>query len=260
MQHDIALPAAPARMVPTTHRSLAQLAFPRRRWLHVTLLPAVLSALLWALGDTLLRGWERALNISMPALGLNGELKAQPARALFEGTASVIVGDIPAGAPSQEQLVVGALIAAGLLLLSYIVSAERAPLRYLLRAVVLCLGASLLFFGPLAGRLPYALGDHVSAGLTMTWVFMLLVPWLHAATYHIFGFGLARKLLLSVLTLAYLAVLAPAQYLFHVAVIQQHSLLALPALYLFGGVMLEVMGFVCLYAWAMSWDAPEDAA
>ena len=169
----------------------------------------------------------------------------------------LVVADVPAAAPTSEQLLVGALLVAVLWLASMVIRAERTPLRYALRALLLCEGAALVFFGLLEGVLPYTLGDHIAPGIIIGWVFMLLVPWLHAASYNIFGFGLWRKLVLTLLTLAALALLVPLQYLFHIAVIQPYSLLHLPVLYLFAGVLLEVLVFVSLYAWAMSWQVVE---
>jgi hypothetical protein len=247
-----------ARQPPASHRALAQLQFPRRRWLHVTLLPALLCAALVGAGNTILRLWATALNAGLLALGLNGVVVIEPLQWTTVKTGRVFTADVPAAAPSAEQLIVGALLAVLVGLASMVIPAERAPLRYLLRALVLCHAASLVFFGLLAGELPYTLGDHLSAGMSVAWVFMLLVPWLHAGSYNVFGFGLWRKVALTLVTLAVLLVLVPIQYLFHVAVIQPYSLLQLPVLYLFGGLMLEVMVFVSLYAWAMSWEAPED--
>jgi hypothetical protein len=247
------------RQPPTSHRALAQLAFPPRRWLHVTVLPALLCGALLLAGSSILQLWAAALDAGLLALGLNGVIVTRPLDWAALHQARLLIADVPAAAPSAEQLMVGVLLAAALGLVSVVIPAERAPLRYLLRALLLCHAASLTFFGLMGGRLPYSLGDHVSAGMTAAWVFILLVPWLHAASFNVFGFGLWRKAALSLVTLSVLLLLVPLQYLFHIAVIQPFSLLQLPLLYLFAGLMLEVMVFISLYAWAMSWAAPEDA-
>lgn len=250
---------ASQRQPPTSHRALAQLRFPRRRWLHVTLLPALWCAALLLAGNAVLRLWAAALNGGLLALGLNGVVVIEPLNWAALRHGRLFTADVPAAAPSPEQLIVGVLAAVVLALASVLIAPERAPLRYVLRALVLCHSASLAFFGLLGGQLPYSLGDHVAAGMTVAWVLMLLVPWLHAGAFHVFGFGLWRKIAITAATLAVLLLLVPLQYLFHIAVIQPYSLLQLPLLYLFGGLMLEVMVFISLYAWAMSWDAPEDA-
>ena len=250
--------ATAQREPPTSHRALARLRFPRRRWLHVLLLPALLCAVLLLASNAVLRLWAAALNSGMLALGLNGVIVIEPLHWAAFKHGRLFTADVPGAAPSPEQLMVGVLVAVLLALASVVIAPDRAPLRYLLRALVLCHAASLTFFGLLGGRLPYSLGDHVSAGMTVAWVFMLMVPWLHAGSFHVFGFGLARKLGLTLITWLVLLLLVPLQYLFHVAVIQPYSLLQLPVLYLFGGLLLNVMVFISLYAWAMSWDTPED--
>ena len=253
------LPVAPAqpRRLPGLHRALAQIEFPRRRWLHVTLLPALLFAALLGATDTLLSAWAAAINWGIVALGLHGVVAVQPLSWAHLLESRLVVADVPAAAPTSEQVWVGALLAAALWLISMVIRAERTPLRYALRALLLGEGAALVFFGPLEGVLPYTLGDHIAPGIVIAWIFMLLVPWLHAASFNIFGFGLWRKLALTLATLMALALLVPLQYLFHIAVIQPYSLLHLPVLYLFAGVLLEVLVFVSLYAWAMSWQAVE---
>lgn len=253
------LPAAGPRRPPGLHRALARLDFPRRRWSHVTLLPALLfTALLWA-SDELLQLWADAINRGVALLDLNGIVVAQELSWANLLANRVLVADIPAAPPTTEQLLTGCLGAAALWLLSMIIRAERTPLRYLLRTFLLCELAALIFWGVLDGVLPYTLGDHIAPSMLMAWFFMLLVPWLHAAAYNIFGFGLWRKVALTLLTLVTMAVLVPLQFLFHVAVIQPYSLMHLPLLYLFGGVLLQVLVFVSLYAWAMSWQTPERA-
>lgn len=246
------------RAVPTTHRSLARLRFPRVRWLHVLLLPTLLSAAVWLASDELVRAWAYFLNRSIEILGLNGVVQALPTHRLRWDSPAMVLTDIPAAAPSQMQLLAGALIAAALLLLSFIVNTDRVPTRYVLRAVTLCHGSAVVFFGLFNARLPYSLNDHVAAGLTMAWMFMLLVPWMHAASFYVFGFGLWRKLALTALTLLHLALFAPAQYLFHIALVQNFSLLQLPLLYLLAGMLLDIFVFIGLYAWAMSWQTVED--
>lgn len=248
-----------ARPMPTTHRSLATLGFPRIRWLHVTLLPALLSAGVWAAGDALVKTWAWFLNRGIELLGLNGIVRALPTHRLYWDSPAIVLVDIPAAAPSGEQLIAGALIAAALLLLSFIVDVERVPTRYMVRALTLCHSSALVFFGLFSARLPYSLNDHVAASLTMAWMFMLLIPWMHAASFYVFGFGLWRKLALTLLTLAHLVLFVPAQYLFHIAAVQTYSLLQLPLLYLLAGVLLDVVVFISLYAWAMSWQTVEDA-
>lgn len=247
------------RPVPTTHRSLAKLRFPGSRWLHVTLLPAVLSAGVWIASDELVQAWAWLLNRGMALLGLNGVIQALPTHRLRWESPAMVLADIPAAAPSSEQLIAGGLITATLLVLSFLVSAERVPTRYLLRALMLCHGSAVVFFGLFSARLPYSLDDHVAAGLTMAWMFMLLIPWMHAASFYVFGFGIWRKLALTLLTLAHLALFVPAQYLFHIALVQTYSLLQLPLLYLLAGVLLDVFVFISLYAWAMSWQTVEDS-
>jgi hypothetical protein len=250
-------PPAPLRhAVPTSHRSLAHLAFPRSRWLHVLLLPAVMCAAVWWLAPWLAWLWAQAVNHAVVAFDLNGLLLATPANAMrWEST--LLLADVPAPRPTTAQVFAGALVAALLLAVSYLLPLNRTAMRYFVRAVSLCHASAVAFFGLWDVPLPYTLSSHLEGSLTMVWMFMLVIPWLHALSYNVFGFGLWRELALTLGTLVFLAVFAPVQYFFHLCVVQQQSLLYLPSLYFLGGLLLEVMIFVSLYAWAMSWAAPE---
>jgi hypothetical protein len=245
--------------IPRSHRALARLTFPRQRWLHVLGLPLLFTTGLWMGSEKLIMWWAWALNQGMSILGLNGVVRAQAMQQLRWNTPVIVVTDIPAASPTSLQWMVGLLIVGVLLVLSFLISPERTPSRYLLRALALCHSSALVFFGVFHAQLPYSLDNHLAAGITMAWMFMLLVPWLHAACFHVFGFGWWRKAMLTILTLVHQVVFVPAQYLFHIALVQTYSLLQLPVLYLLCGVLLNVLVFICLYAWAMSWETVEDA-
>jgi hypothetical protein len=248
----------PAR-IPRSHRALARLSFPGTRWLHVLGLPLLFTTVLWMCSERLIGAWAWALNQGMASLGLNGVVRPQAMQTLRWNAPAIVLTDIPAASPSLLQWAVGLLLVGILVLLSFLISPERTPTRYLLRALAVCHGSALVFFSFASAQLPYSLNDHLAAGITMAWMFMLLIPWLHAASFYVFGFGWWRKALLTTITLGHQVLFIPAQYLFHIALVKTYSLLQLPVLYLLCGVFLNVVVFISLYAWAMSWDTVEDS-
>ncbi len=89
--------------------------------------------------------------------------------------------------------------------------------------------------------------------MAMSLYFLFLSPWILGLTYYVFSFSVLRKAALTALVLAYFALAFPMQYLVHALLLQHLSLLAMPLLYLVCGVFLDVMMFVALYSWGMSW-------
>jgi hypothetical protein len=86
-----------------------------------------------------------------------------------------------------------------------------------------------------------------------------MVPWMLGFTYYIFDFKFLQKLALTLLTMSYLTVFIPFQYMLHVYILQK-SILFMPLLYFAFGPFLDVLVFVCLYSWGMSWGASRTPA
>ena len=64
---------------------------------------------------------------------------------------------------------------------------------------------------------------------------------------------------LTVVTLLWLAVLAPVQYALHAALLQQFGLVLMPLLNMLFGMLVPIFGVVALYGWAMSWPDGSEA-
>ena len=131
------------------------------------------------------------------------------------------------------------------------------PVAYLLRFAVLIHGTSVIFFIFWPASFPHSVDLHIGSGLRQAWHLMLLAPWIHLATYYLFPFALWQRGLVTVLSWLFLFVLTPLQYALHVALVQHMGLVVMPLLHLMFGVMLDIIGFVALYGWAMGWKMPE---
>jgi hypothetical protein len=127
------------------------------------------------------------------------------------------------------------------------------PGIYLARAVILLQGTALLYFAFIPASFPHVLEEYVASNLFIGIMFIALIPWILGATYYLFDFSLLQKLTLTLLILAFFVIALPLQYLLHANLIAHASLLFMPLLYLVFGLFLDVMAFVALYAYGMSW-------
>ncbi|MEX2164734.1 MAG: hypothetical protein WD823_10895 [Sulfuricaulis sp.] len=161
--------------------------------------------------------------------------------------------DITAGVPDSGAWWMALLLTTLTVLISFIIPRRQMPVIYLLRALAFIQTCSLAYFAINPAYFPYTVSDYQS-GMLMAGLFVIsLVPVLLGATYYIFDFGLPKKLLLTVITMFYLGILIPMQYLVHVYLIQQYSMLFMPVLFFFFGLPLDIFVFIAFYAWGMSW-------
>ena len=236
-------------------------------------LPARQRRLLWAvaLGLVVTAGW---LLLLRPVGLLWGHLLAAVQAALVpEGTVMMIWQplwgemalavpylSLPAGPPSTL-LWWGTLIGTVLgLIASWALPERWVPLRYFLRALVFIQATALLFFVVRPEEFPYTLDDYLH-GLTLASLLVVsLVPMVLAFTYYILDFSLRQKLALTACILGYMVLLVPLQYLVHSVLIHHASYLFMPMLYLVGGVPLNVLAFIALYGWGMSWEGQAKAS
>lgn len=161
--------------------------------------------------------------------------------------------------PDTRVLWIAGIASAALLLLSFFLPQRFTPLRYFLRLLVLVQATAIGFFALSPDPFPYRLEDHVFILLTAGLVVMGLVPLLLGLTLHVFDLAFWRKLLLTVLILAHLAVFVPLNVLVHVWLVLKGTAVIMPALFLVFGLLLDVFVFVAFYGWALSWRGSRDS-
>ena len=235
------------------HRSIWHLEPPLARLGSGLALAAALTAALLAVRPLLAAAWADVLVGWMQALALTGRFDAVPHG--DEGALGLGVPLIDLRPRPQHDLAPfghGAAAMAVWWLAGRLPDAAR-PGAYLLRFAALIHAASVIFFSLRGASFPHSLLDYPTEGLRQAWALMLVVPWLHLATYYLFPFALWRCAALSVLTLAWMALLAPLQYALHAALLHGFGPIVMPLLHLLFGVTVPVVGFVALYGWAMSW-------
>jgi hypothetical protein len=242
------------RTPPASHRALYRLWFPAERWVLLILLPLGFSFLHWLVLEYITSAWRGLFSACFEWLGweasvviervlINTWLTLDLPRVMLE--VRVIDGSIWLGVASATVLA---------LVVSFFLPERLLPLRYLLRFAVLIEASALAMFALWPGSFPHTATSHVRDGMLMTLVFSALIPWMHALTYYIFDFSVPKKLGLTLLTLGYLLLFAPFQYLAHLWLLKQLSLLVLPVLYLLFGVPLQILIFVAFFGWGMSWE------
>ena len=238
------------------HRAIHSLRWPAGRLAVSFVLALALTLALLAAREAVAAAWAAALAGWVQAIELPGAVDA----ALHGGDGLVALGvptiDVPLAAQGDLTPALHAAVAVAVWWLAGWLPDAARPGCYLLRFAVLIHGAAIAFFWLWPASFPHSLSSHVASGLRQVWALMLLTPWIHLCTYCPFPFAAWQGAALSVLTMAWLFVLAPLQYGLHVTLLHHLGPIAMPVLHLLFGVMVSIFGFVALYGWAMSWPVP----
>ncbi|WP_337883339.1 hypothetical protein [Chromobacterium haemolyticum] len=233
------------------HRAMRTESFQRLRWLEILGIPLLFNLLLLAFLPQTLALWRLVTQWSIEVTGVPAQLSSLE---ILNGQIPGLLLpwlDLPASVPSFWQWWGNGL--AGLLL-SFLISPENMPMRYLLRLFVIIHGCSCVYFALLPAAFNHSLPEYHSSCLTFVLTLLFLMPWVHALTFHVLEKPLWHKFALTGVSLAYLLLEAPLHYFAAALVLHYGSLLFMPLLFILGSLMMEVMMMIALYAWAMSWE------
>jgi hypothetical protein len=235
----------------TPHRAFANIHFSRKDlWASIASLSVI--TVLWMSSLRLVgEFWFHVFRFWHRALGMEGSVARAPQHwgPIHFSLPTVLVA---AGPPDVLSWWITAGISFLVLWLTFGMSEEHLPWIYLLRFLVIVQGTALSYFLFAAARFPHDLPSYTVGMLYFGTIFISLVPVILAFSYFIFDFRLSQKLGLIIGTMAYLAVFLPFQYMLHVWLIHI-SVLFMPTLYFVFGPFLDVLVFVSLYSWGMSW-------
>jgi hypothetical protein len=134
---------------------------------------------------------------------------------------------------------------------------RRLPLAYLVRIVCALEAATLAYFFFFEAAFPYEVLDHTRDFFGFTLFLHIVVPLLLAGTYYLLERSWLRQLAATAVIMAYYIAVVPFQLVAHAGLSWLLSPLGMPALYLLFGPMMNVLAFVALYSWVVTWGEPE---
>jgi hypothetical protein len=238
------------------HRALRVLDFPPGRWLDVLGIAFFCNVIIWQAWPLIARFWRAVMGWFLNDLIPGVQFIERPV--WFGRKALLAFPALTSSVPNDFQWWLGTGFTALCFAVPLILPDRFTPLRYFLCFAGLLQLVSQVFFLLVPGLFPYAAAGYLADMLELAFALLLIAPWLLGLVYHIFPFSFWRKLALTLLMLAVTTILTPLQYSFQAWLVSAGSLLWLPILYFLAGVSLNLLVFVCLYAWAMSWRSLED--
>ena len=215
-------------------------------------MPLLFNALIFLMIDPLIGFWRAVLTFGVERLNFGAKVVMQPFDlGIYDLWIPTVA--VQATLPSLLTWWVTALVCVAAYMLSYLIKPDRGlPLIYIVRAVILVQTTALLYFALIPTSFPQVLESYMANNLFMGVMLLALIPWILGATFYIFDFPIRRKILFTLLNLAFFIVAFPLQYLLHVNLIALGSLLFMPVLYLVFGLFIDVLAFVALYSYGMT--------
>jgi hypothetical protein len=222
----------------------------------VILLTGAWLAVLPSVGEL----WFRIYRWWHAFLGMEGSVAMAPQKwgAIRFSLPTVLAA---AGPPDLKIWISTAAVTLLAFWVSFGLGEEHLPWAYLLRFVALVQGTALAYFAFAAARFPHDLPSYLVGMLYFGAIFTTMLPLILGFSYFLFDFSLLQKLALTLCCMAWLTIFLPFQYMLHAWIIHA-SVLFMPILYFMFGPFLDVLVFVSLYSWGMSWrsestvDAP----
>jgi hypothetical protein len=217
-------------------------------------LPLAFDTLLLFLTDPLLELWHVMLVFLTGRLGLDTIVSA---RTMDLGPVLVAVPNIEmtVASPTSFGLFMTFLGTLVIWLATMLMKPDHyLPIIYFLRAMVIVMWTSLLYFAFFSAVIPIQLTDYMGKSLAASYVLIALVPWLFGIALYIFNFSLLHKIGVTLLTMVYLALFVPMQYLLQLVIFHYGSILYLPLGFMAFGVFLDVFLIVAFYGWGMTWS------
>ena len=234
------------------HRALAHFKLGPMNLAASVALLFVFSAIWLALLPRVCRFWSGALETGIHFLPLNARLD------LADKNFHILTLHIPylRMEPVLPSLTVWSLTAVLTVLFyaaTYLLPAHLKPVIYIVRGIALVQASALFYFAFWPTSFPHTPESYMQALVVAIAAIISIVPVLYALTFYIFDFGLAKKALLTALTMAHLTLFLPLQVLLQALALQQ-TVMFMPVLYIVFGMMVDVLIIIGFYSWGMTWS------
>jgi len=195
------------------------------------------------------RFWGWTLDFWREALGMSGVVEMWS----YPFGIAIPYLQVSAGPPSTGAWLAGLFLMLALFTVSFLLPWRFLPLAYLIRLIAFFQACAQVYFLFWPRLFPYTASGYLHGMLIANLFLISIVPFFLAFTYYIFDFSLGRKIGLTAVIMLYQCMFVPLQYAAHALIMWRASLLYMPVLFFVWGLPLNVMMYITLYGWGMSW-------
>jgi hypothetical protein len=235
------------------HRALRSY---RMQWpvlLRDLLVTAGLTWLVWFYLSPVGLWWTQQLNFWMLKTGLLGQAQLLAAKT---GTGMALIPSFavqaPTFLPTASTWWLTALGCALVWMYARGLKSERLPQIYFLRLLVLVQITALVFFYFWPVSIPTTVANFLTDVFRQSAGLMLLLPALFCVTLYLFALPWWIKYLSTLAALLFLVLFVPLQAACSAWVLQLGGILFMPVLYLFFGLLPQIVALMGVYSFALS--------
>lgn len=238
----------------STHRALTRFVLQPRDLFASLALVSLLSVVWLASLPVVCRFWHFVFTLGARMLALDVTIGSTEHRLTPYFRLVVPFPRVESVVPTANLWWTVAIAVLVLFAVSFLLTGRYLPLAYLLRAALCVQASALAYFAWLPARFPHTAGGYLEGIVSYGILLISFVPALFGLTYFVFDFSLARKALLTSMTMVHLSLFIPLQALLH-AVVLHASILFMPLLYIVFGLPLDILIVIAFYSWGMSWPS-----
>ena len=221
--------------------------------MSAVVLPVFFSAFLWLFLPSIMNLWDHIFFFWMQNIYGSGVGYA-PVNILGQDL-SIPYPLLDADAPSEIFVHRNLAVCIVAFFITLLISKRLAPFTYFTRAILLIQASASIDRMVSADFFPYTLKGYIVDAMIECTYMLFLIPILLGAVYYIFDFAPWKKILLTLMILGYFFITIPCQYMLHAYIIHEGTLLFLPLMYMMFGTLIDVLMFISLYSFGMSWKS-----
>ncbi len=240
------------------HRSMRSIDFTPSIILSIMLLPLLFDFILYANLSSITLFWANIMNFWISRINPHGHLSYMDISLLGQ-TLFIPVPEVPLAAPSHSAVWINLIACILIMVITDFLPKKYLPAIYLLRAALVIQFSASIYFFIHPDKVPYDMSNYLYGVMALGFYLLFLISPLLALIYYIFDFAFFNKLVTTLMIIMYFIIALPFQFLLHSLIIGI-SPLFMPVMYLLFGLLLDVLMFVALYSWAMTFKTNEDIA
>jgi hypothetical protein len=191
------------------------------------------------------------LEYYLPRLGYSGNI-IYSKYSLFHSFFLLPAINIEGSLPSVTLWWAAIFFTIGIFLLSFLIRDAFTPLKYFLRVFVILIWITQLYIMIFPGGFMYTIFFYTKSGFMQILSLLFVIPWIFLISYYFFGYRFMNKIVITFITLLYFIVLAPFQYLLNACLINIFSLMLMPPLFFYAGLMIDILAIVAFCSYGVS--------
>lgn len=215
------------------------------------LLPLFFNLLILSFINYITRFWGTMLEYWLPRLGLEGNI-IYSKYSLFHVYFLLPAINFDANLPNVIIWWATLFFTVGVFLLTFLMRDAYTPLKYFLRVFLILLSITQLYMLFFPSGFVYTIFFYTKSGFMQILSLLFAIPWIFLFSYYFFGYRILNKVLITFVTLIYFIILAPFQYLLNASLIHIFSLMLMPVLFFYAGLMIDILAIIAFCSYGIS--------